>query len=61
MQFFASFVRGRMAIAMFLVVINMFASVFLMGFKAIGLVEFDIIPVEGRKRGRIANVRWSWA
>lgn len=61
MQFFASFVRGRMAIAMFLVVINIVASVFLVGLKAIGLVNFDIIPIQGRKRGRIANVRWSWA
>lgn len=59
LNFFSSVMSGRLATAFGVAVMNVFASVGLSFLKLVRLVDYDIVPIKGRKRGRIANVRWN--
>jgi len=48
-----------MATAFGVAAINVFASVGLSFLKLIRLVDYDLVSIKGRRRGRIANVRWT--
>ena len=59
LNFFHAIMSYRMATAFGVAAINVFASVGLSFLKLIRLVDYDLVPVKGRRRGRIANVRWN--